>query len=92
MGWKPAQAWTSRTPVAGYRHFRLVLQGGKGQERWVELEAVLNADTRQRVPWRELCDPQLGSSGWQQIPAENPEAENPEGSAMNNEDEPKPPG
>ena len=52
MGWRPAQAWTSQSPVAGYRHFRLVLQGGKGRERWVELEAVLDAHTRQRVAWR----------------------------------------
>ena len=43
MALKPAKAWTSRQPVAGYRHFRLVLQGGKGSQRWVELAAVLDA-------------------------------------------------
>ena len=92
MGWRPAQAWTSQSPVAGYRHFRLVLQGGKGRERWVELEAVLDAHTRQRVAWRELCDPTLWSSGWQQIPVEEPDDDQVEGSAMNNEAEPEPPG
>ena len=89
MGWRPAQAWTSQSPVAGYRHFRLVLQGGKGRERWVELEAVLDAHTRQRVAWREL---KLWSSGWQQIPVGESDDDQLEGSAMNNEAEPEPPG
>ena len=70
MGWKPAQAWTSGQPVEGYRHFRLVLQGGKGKDRWVELEAVLNSAMRRRVPWQQLCDREQWSSGWQQLPAE----------------------
>lgn len=68
MAWKPAKAWTSCGPVQGYRHFRLVLHGGKGRERWVELEAVLDASTRCRAPWHELCDPERWTSGWQQLP------------------------
>ena len=42
MNWKVAQAWTSVNSQDGYRHFQVMLQGGKGDERWVELEAVLN--------------------------------------------------
>jgi tryptophan-rich hypothetical protein len=68
MGWKPAQAWTSQEAVGGYRHFRMVMQGGRGNERWVELEAVLDASTRRRIAWRDLCDREQWSSGWQQIP------------------------
>lgn len=75
MGWRPARAWTSQSPVMGYRHFRLVLQGGKGRERWVELEAVLESGQRCRVAWSELCDPAQWSSGWQQLPAAEAEAE-----------------
>ncbi|MGC6483861.1 MAG: TIGR02450 family Trp-rich protein [Synechococcus sp.] len=90
MGWRPAQAWTSKTPVAGYRHFRLVLQGGKGRERWVELEAVLDASIRHRLTWRELRNSPCWSSGWQQIPPADPEADPPEGSALNSEAESNP--
>ena len=83
MGWKPAQAWTSGQPVEGYRHFRLVLQGGKGKDRWVELEAVLNSGMRRRVPWQQLCDREQWSSGWQQLPAEDNAHGSGEGSAVN---------
>ena len=91
MGWR-LHNLDKPEPCGGYRHFRLVLQGGKGRERWVELEAVLDAHTRQRVAWRELCDSTLWSSGWQQIPVEEPDDDQLEGSAMNNEAEPEPPG
>ena len=37
MAWRPARAWTSQRPVAGYRHFELIMQGGRGPLRWVEL-------------------------------------------------------
>jgi tryptophan-rich hypothetical protein len=49
MGWNPARAWTSQAPVGGYRHFQLVLQGGRGDQRWVELAAVLAPEHRERV-------------------------------------------
>ena len=49
MGWNPARAWTSQDPVGGYRHFQLVLQGGRGDQRWVELAAVLAPGYRERV-------------------------------------------
>ena len=71
MAWKPAQAWTSCQAVAGYRHFRLVLQGGKGRQRWVELEAVLDPESRVRIAWRDLNDREQWQSGWQQLPPDD---------------------
>ena len=68
MGWNPARAWTSQAPVGGYRHFQLVLQGGRGDQRWVELAAVLAPDHRERVLWRDLKDRSRWISGWQSIP------------------------
>ena len=54
MAWRPARAWTSQRPVAGYRHFELITQGGRGPLRWVELAAVLAPSHRERVLWSEL--------------------------------------
>ena len=68
MAWRPARAWTSHQLLAGYRHFVLITQGGRGSERWVELAAVLAPSHRQRVLWRDLNDRSLWSSGWQSIP------------------------
>ena len=68
MVWKAAQAWTSVNPQDGYRHFQVMLQGGKGDERWVELEAVLNSKVRRRIAWSELKNRELWASGWQQLP------------------------
>ena len=68
MTWRPANAWTSRRPVDGYRHFQLVMQGGRGAERWVELTPVLAPGRRRRVAWTELNNASLWESGWQQIP------------------------
>ena len=45
-----------------------MLHGGKGQERWVELEAVLDSNVRLRVNWNELKNQELWTSGWQQLP------------------------
>ena len=70
MIWKVAQAWTSVNPQDGYRHFQVMFQGGKGQERWVELEAVLDSNVRLRVNWNELKNQELWTSGWQQLPPE----------------------
>jgi len=63
MAWRPARAWTSQRPVAGYRHFELITQGGRGPLRWVELAAVLAPAHRERGLWRELKDPTRGSRG-----------------------------
>ena len=68
---RPARAWTSQTPVAGYRHFELIMQGGSGDQRWVELAAVLKPSHRERVLWSELKDPNRWSSGWQSIPEDH---------------------
>ena len=67
MVWRPAKAWTSQQPVGGYRHFELILQGGRGDQRWVELAALLAPSQRLRVNWLELKDTNRWSSGWQQI-------------------------
>ena len=67
MVWRPAKAWTSQQPVGGYRHFELILQGGRGDQRWVELAALLAPSRRLRVSWLELNDRNRWSSGWQQI-------------------------
>lgn len=68
MRWTPAKAWTSQSNVEGYRHFELIGQGGKRDGRWVELVAVLDQRCRHRVSWKELSDPELWRSGWQQLP------------------------
>lgn len=68
MTWKLAKAWTSVLPQEGYRHFRVILQGGKGQDRWVELEAVLDASIRRRIAWTELKNQDVWKSGWRQLP------------------------
>ena len=64
---KLAQHWTSSEPQQGFRHFRVVGQGGRGAERWVELVAVLDATQRLRLLLRDLRDPALWSSGLQLV-------------------------
>ena len=68
MGWNPAMAWTSQYPIEGYRHFQLIQQGGRDDQRWVELAAVLAPGFRERVLWRDLKDPHIWVSGWQSSP------------------------
>ena len=80
---KLAQHWTSSEPQQGFRHFRVVGQGGRGAERWVELVAVLEATQRLRLRLRDLCDPALWSSGLQPVVEDLPsdpalETESPE--------------
>ena len=65
------KAWTSQMPVAGYRHFQLVMQGGRGAARWVELAPVLAPSQRERVPWTDLMDRSRWVSGWQQLPKDD---------------------
>ncbi len=72
MVWRPARAWTSRSTVSGYRHFELITQGGRGDQRWVELAAVLNPSHREMIPWSELNDRNRWTSGWQSIPKDDP--------------------
>ncbi|WP_255441022.1 TIGR02450 family Trp-rich protein [Synechococcus sp. HK01-R] len=63
-----SQAWTSSSAREGYRHFRLILQGGRGNERWVELEPLLQRGLRLRVTCQELKDSSQWLSGWQPLP------------------------
>ena len=44
MRWPPNKAWTSSSAIQGYRHFEVTEYGGKGDERWVVLAAVLDKD------------------------------------------------
>ena len=67
MAWFSAKAWTSQRAGGGDRHFQLVTQGGQGDQRWVELSAVLEPAHRERVLWRDLNDADNWRSGWQQI-------------------------
>ena len=71
MSWKPAKAWTSVLPREGRRHFRLVLQGGRGSERWVELVSLLEPQVRLRESWQQLQDKTQWESGWQPIPPDD---------------------
>ncbi len=73
MPWKPAEAWTSLTPRSGRRHFRVVLQGGRGSERWVELASLLEPQVRLRESWTQLQDKAQWQSGWQPIPPDDSE-------------------
>ena len=65
-------AYTAQVAVLpqtrGYRHFALLGERGKGSERAVELEAVLERQFRLVVPLKELGDRQLWQPGWQQLP------------------------
>jgi len=73
MAWKPAMAWTSRHPREGRRHFRVVMQGGRGSGRWVELVSVLTPEVRLRERVRDLQDRRQWQSGWQTIPSDESE-------------------
>ena len=44
MRWPPNKAWTSSSSIQGYRHFEVTEYGGKGDERWVVLAAVLDKE------------------------------------------------
>ena len=66
--WPPNKAWTSSTSKFGFRHFELIDYGGKGEKRWVELFAVLDHNVRIKVPWSELKNLSIWTSGWLQLP------------------------
>ncbi|MCP9832992.1 MULTISPECIES: TIGR02450 family Trp-rich protein [unclassified Cyanobium] len=78
---KLSAAWTA-TPAraersGGYRHFALLGQRGRGQERSVELQAVLDPGYRLLVPLGELRDRQAWQPGWQQLPQDQGPADGP---------------
>lgn len=78
---KLSAAWTAQPARAegsgGYRHFALLGQRGRGQERSVELQAVLDPSYRLLVPLGELRDRQAWQPGWQQLPQDQGPADVP---------------
>ncbi len=54
---KLAQHWTSVEAQLGFRHFRVVAQGGSGPERWVELAALLDSTQRLRASGQLVMEP-----------------------------------
>ncbi|MEA5414803.1 TIGR02450 family Trp-rich protein [Synechococcus sp. BA-132 BA5] len=78
---KLSAAWTAQPATSersgGYRHFALLGQRGRGQERTVELQAVLDPGYRLLVPLGELRDRQAWQPGWQQLPQESGPADVP---------------
>ncbi len=68
MRWPPNKAWTSKLAIKGYRHFVAINYGGKSQERWISLVAVLDGNAKIRVLWEELKDSSIWESGWAQLP------------------------
>ena len=64
---KLAQHWTSSESKLGFRHFRVIGQGGRGRERWVELVAVLDPTKRLRLPLGDLRHPAQWRSGLQPV-------------------------
>ena len=64
---KLAQHWTSVEAQLGFRHFRVVVQGGSGPERWVELAALLDSTQRLRVLVQVLKDPDHWLRGLQPV-------------------------
>lgn len=69
---KLSAAWTCQPARAagcgGYRHFAVLGQRGRGRERTVELQAVLDPGFRLLVPTGELRDRAAWLPGWQRLP------------------------
>lgn len=69
---RPSPAYTAlpamRSSAGGFRHFRLIGERGRGQQRAVELAAVLEPGFRLLVPLAQLRDRQLWQPGWQSLP------------------------
>lgn len=67
-------AWTAQPARAeqsgGYRHFAVLGQRGRGRERALELQAVLDHRFRLLVPLGELRDRGAWLPGWQPLPPE----------------------
>ena len=67
MRWPPNQAWTSAKSRKGYRHFEVIDYGGKGEERWVTLTAILDKSIQFKVNWTDLKTYSKWTLGWLQI-------------------------
>ena len=68
MRWPPNKAWTSSSPREGHRHFEGIEYGGKGEERWVVLTAILDKNIEFKVNWAELKTYSKWAIGWIQLP------------------------
>ncbi len=67
MRWPPNKAWTSSTAIEGYRHFEVIEYGGKGDDRWVKLVAILDRKIEMKIDWNELKTYSKWSIGWMQL-------------------------
>lgn len=74
-------AWTAQLERSqrsdGYRHFAVLGQRGRGRERTLELQAVLDPGYRLLVPPGELRDRDAWQPGWQRLPQEQRPADVP---------------
>lgn len=74
-------AWTAQLERSqrsdGYRHFAVLGQRGRGRERTLELQAVLDPGYRLLVPLGELRDRDAWQPGWQRLPQEQRPADVP---------------
>ena len=67
MRWPPNKAWTSSSAIEGHRHFEVSEYGGKGEERWVVLKAVLDNNIQLKLNWTELKTYAKWTIGWVQL-------------------------
>ena len=67
MKWPPNKAWTSTSLRQGYRHFVAINYGGRKDDRWINLVAVLDGASRLRVSWDEIQDSSKWIVGWQKL-------------------------
>ncbi len=67
MRWPPNKAWTSSSPINGFRHFEVLDYGGKGEDRWVTLVAVLDKEVQLKLDWSELKIYAKWTIGWIQL-------------------------
>ncbi len=70
MRWPPNKAWTSSKSIEGYRHFEVIEYGGKGDDRWVTLVAILDREIKMKIDWNELKTYSKWSIGWMQLDEE----------------------
>lgn len=71
MRWPPNKAWTSTSPIGGYRHFEVTEYGGKGDDRWVILKAIRDDEVKFKLDWSELKTYAKWTMGWVQLQDED---------------------
>jgi len=74
MAMQLGSAWTALPAAAavcgGFRHFRRIGEKGRGNQREVELAAVLDRSFRLSIPLRQLSDRRLWQPGWLSLRSE----------------------